>query len=117
MHSLRRLTIAGKVFLGFASIVALLLVVAGVSLISLRGADRNFDSYRALARQTNADGRVQANMLMTRLHAKNFVIDTSPENIDHVEKRAQKTVAMISEARELAGDAGFRMVIDGLDQS
>jgi hypothetical protein len=48
------------------------------------GADKNFKTYRSLARQTNADGRVQANMLMTRLLAKDLVITASPDNIDGV---------------------------------
>jgi len=46
---------------------------------SLISADRNFKQYRSLARQTNADRRIQANMLMTHIFAKNFVICTSRE--------------------------------------
>ena len=80
------------------------------------GADRYFKSYRSLARQTVADSRVQANMLMTRIYAKNFVIDKNMENIEGVEERAKMTIEMIAQARELTSDAGFRLLIDNLDR-
>ena len=79
-----RINISTKVMTGFAVVVALLVIISTVSLIGLMGADRNFKDYRSLARQTNAKGRVQANMLMTRIFAKNFVISASEDNIEGV---------------------------------
>jgi signal transduction histidine kinase/DNA-binding response OmpR family regulator len=116
MNVLKRLNISTKVFVGFGVMLALLLALASVSLFSLVGADRNFKSYRALARQTNADGRVQANMLMTRLHAKTFVISASRDNIGSVEARAAKTIEMIEDARGLTLDPGYQLIIESLDQ-
>jgi len=113
---LNKLKISTKVFSGFGIVLLLLLVVAVISLISLIGADRNFKGYRALARQTNAEGRVQANMLMTRIFAKNFVISASRDNIASVEERATKTIEMIAEARELTDNTGFLLMLDGLDR-
>jgi signal transduction histidine kinase/DNA-binding response OmpR family regulator len=101
---------------GFAIVVALLVVISAVSLIGLMGADTRFKDYRSLARQTNAKGRVQANMLMTRIYAKNFVINASKDNIEGVEQRARLTLEMIAEARELTIDPGFQMIIDNLDR-
>ena len=76
MRFFRSFNISTKVFLGFGCVLALLVVIATVGLFGLTGADDNFDRYRALARQTNAEGRVQANMLMTRIYAKNFARPT-----------------------------------------
>ena len=95
--------------------LALLTVIAVVSVTHLMGADRYFKSYRSLARQTVAVSRVQANMLMTRIYAKDFVIDKNMENIEGVEERAKMTIDMIAQARELTSDAGFRLLIDNLD--
>ena len=106
--------ISTMVSVGFGAIVGLLLIVTVVSLVSLFGADSNFKQYRALARQTNAEGRVQANMLMTRLYAKDFVISANRDNIQGVEERAKATIAMIEEARGLTKDDGYLLVIDGL---
>jgi methyl-accepting chemotaxis protein len=102
------------VFFGFGAVVMLLLIVTTVSLVSLFNADSNFKQYRALARQTNAEGRVQANMLMTRLFAKDFVISANRDNIEGVRERAAATISMIEDARELAANDGYRLVIDSL---
>jgi len=116
MRIFDRINISTKVMTGFAVVVALLVVISAVSLIGLMGADTHFKDYRSLARQTNAKGRVQANMLMTRIYAKNFVINASEDNIEGVEQRARLTLEMIAEARELTTDTGFRMIIDNLDR-
>ena len=116
MRLLNRLNISTKVFLGFGIMMLLMLVIAAVSLVSLFKADSNFKSYRSLARQTNAEGRVQANMLMTRLYAKDFIISANAENIKMIEERAQRTIEMIAEARELTRERGYQLLIDSLDQ-
>jgi signal transduction histidine kinase len=116
MRIFDKINISTKVITGFAVVVALLIIISVVSLIGLMGADRNFKDYRALARQTNAEGRVQANMLMTRIYAKNFVINASQDNIEGVEQRAKLTLEMITQARELTRDTGFQMIIDNLDR-
>jgi len=108
-------SISTKVLAGFGVVILLLVGISIVSLMSLMDADQHFKDYRALARQTVADGRVQANMLMTRIFAKNFVIDASPENIKGVEQRATTTLEMIAEARKLSTDTGFQLVLDSLD--
>ena len=116
MRIFDRINISTKVMTGFGVVVMLLVVISAVSLVGLMGADRHFKDYRSLARQTNAKGRVQANMLMTRIFAKNFVISASEDNIEGVEQRARLTLEMIAQARELTKDTGFRMMIDNLDR-
>jgi signal transduction histidine kinase/DNA-binding response OmpR family regulator/CHASE3 domain sensor protein len=116
MKLLKKINISTKVFVGFGIVLALLLLISVVGTFSLISADRHFKNYRALARQTNADGRVQANMLMTRLLAKDFVITASRDNIDGVRSRAEKTIEMIAEARALTRNSGYLLVIESLDQ-
>jgi signal transduction histidine kinase/CheY-like chemotaxis protein len=116
MGFFKSINISTKVFVGFGCVLALLTVIAAVSLFGLTGADDNFDRYRALARQTNAQGRVQANMLMTRIFAKNFVINASQDNIDGVEQRARNTIQMIAEALELTSDSGYRLILENLGE-
>jgi len=116
MSMFKSSSISTKVTIGFGVILLLLIIISSVSLFSLWGADRHFKEYRGLARQTNANGRVQANMLMTRIFAKNFVIKASPDNIEGVEQRARVTIEMIAEARDLTPDAGFQLILDNLDR-
>ena len=107
--------ISTKILTGFGVVVLLLVIISAVSLVNLSSADKNFRDYRALARQTNADGRVQANMLMTRIFAKNYVIEASDENVKGVEKRAQITLDMIAQAGDLTRDSGYKLLIENLD--
>ena len=116
MKLLDRLSISTKVFLGFGIILSLLLLISVVSVVCLYRADSSFKAYRSLARQTVANGRVQANMLMTRFLAKDFVITAGRDNIDAVKARAEKTVEMIDEARRLTEDPGYLLLFDNLDQ-
>jgi signal transduction histidine kinase/CheY-like chemotaxis protein len=116
MNIFSNTSISTKVLAGFGVVVTLLIIISVVSLVSLIKADSHFKDYRSLARQTNADGRVQANMLMTRIYAKNYVIDANKANIEGVEQRARATIEMIAQARELTQDTGFQLLIDNLDR-
>lgn len=114
MNYLKNIKISTKISIGFGLLIVLLLVIATLGSLSLINADNNFKKYRSLARQTNAEGRVQANMLMTRLFVKNFVIDANEDNIEGVKKRAEKTLELIAEARILSNDRVFGLMIDDL---
>jgi len=116
MRLLNRIKISTKVFTGFAIVLLLLLLISTISLLSLIGAAQNLMNYRALARQTNAEGRVQANMLMTRLHAKDFIINANEDNIEKIEERARRTISLIAEARELTTNTGYQLIIDSVDR-
>ena len=101
---LGRIKIGAKIYIGFGMVLMLLLAMSILSFIELEGATDTFTEYRGLARQTNASGRVQANMLMTRLHAKSFVIDASDKNTAAVRKRAKATLKIVQDARKLVAD-------------
>jgi methyl-accepting chemotaxis protein len=60
MAILKNTSLQSKVFIGFGIIIVLLLIIAVQAATSLIRADSTFTEYRALARQTNADGRIQA---------------------------------------------------------
>ncbi len=112
MDSLTNPRFSTRVFLGFGLVLALLLFTAVFGVYGLTEAETIFKQYRGLARQTNADGRIQANMLMTRIFAKSFVIDPSDENVRGVEERAKKTIQMIEGARGLAKNPTYLAALD-----
>ena len=84
MSWLKNIQISMKVFGGFGVVLALLLVSSGVAYFSLIKAGENFNRYRGLALQTNASGRVQANLLEARLQARNFILTASRKTIRRV---------------------------------
>ncbi|WP_245835464.1 methyl-accepting chemotaxis protein [Thalassospira mesophila] len=98
---LKNISISKKIFGGFGLIVALLLVITVVSGLSLRAADDNFKSYRQLALQTNLAGRVQANLLETRLAAKDFLLTMSEKSEAAAKKRAAATLDLNRQLSEV----------------
>jgi len=100
-----------KIYAGFGAVLLLAVLVGAVGTLSLIEASDIFVKYRTLARQTNADGRIQANMLMTRIFAKNFVIDASASNIEGVNERAQRTLEMIEQANALTAESDARRLL------
>ena len=111
----RNAAISTKVLVGFGVVLTLLLLIAATGAYSLIRADAAFQEYRSLALQTNAYGRIQANMLMTRLFAKSFVLDASEESVRGVKERAQTTIQMIEEARGLTSSPQRLDTLDELD--
>ena len=96
-----KLKVGAKIWVGFAVILTLLVVTSGVGYLSLHGANESFSDYRGLARSTNAVGRVQANMLMTRMNVKDFIIRGTVEEADEVRHFAALTGDLIEEALTL----------------
>ena len=113
---MNKLHISTRIYLGFGLVLVLALIIAGVGYFGIKQAEETFATYRTLARQTNADGRVQANMLTTRIFAKNFVIDANAENIEGVRNRAEKTLELIRESLNLTSlESGRHILIEDLE--
>jgi signal transduction histidine kinase/DNA-binding response OmpR family regulator/HPt (histidine-containing phosphotransfer) domain-containing protein len=94
-------SISTKMIFSLGIILGMLLLISAVGMYSLSTAESTFSDYRSLARQTNADGRIQANMLMTRIFAKNFIIEPDKGSIEGVNDRARATLKLINEAEDL----------------
>jgi len=94
MRLLGKLRISTKIWVGFGTVLALLVALGLVGYFALSGANRSFGEYRSLARAANEAGRVHAHMLMVRLAAKDFVINAD-------ERSARTVLAEAEQAREL----------------
>ncbi|MGI9384920.1 MAG: methyl-accepting chemotaxis protein [Methyloligellaceae bacterium] len=115
MSKLQNIKISMKIFGGFGIILTLLLIISGVGFFGLFQSSDNFSRYRSLALQTNASGRVQANLLEARLQAKNFIISASEENIEKVKSRANKTLEMIAELNKRVHSPEKKEVVEHSD--
>ena len=104
MNLFLQLRIGTRIWIGFAVVLGLLLITGGVGFLSLTGANSSFGDYRNLALAANAVGRVQANMLMTRLNVKNFIIHGTQAEAEHVRHYEELTAALIEDALELVED-------------
>jgi methyl-accepting chemotaxis protein len=68
-----------KIILGF-SIVILLLAVVGIGGVwALMGSNGGFDTYQALAKDSNLAAEIEAQTLLMRMEVKNYIIEGSEE--------------------------------------
>jgi methyl-accepting chemotaxis protein len=88
-----------RILSGFIVVIALMLVVGGLALLQFSEASKGFTEYRNLARDTNLEGRLQANMLMVRISAKNFIVNGTEEEKQQYEDYLQKMHEFLEESQ------------------
>ena len=97
MSAFNNIGIAKKVFGGFFIILTLLMVISTTGIMSLTSGNEKFTEYRSTARQSNQAGRVQANLLETRLAVKNFIISATDDATRQARDRAERTIDLNAE--------------------
>ncbi len=102
------LRISIKVMMGNGIILLLLIALSAVSLLALLQIADHFRDYRSLARQSNSLGRIQANMMETRLAMKDFLLKRNQESATQVVSSAALTGDLIGASLELYDDAAER---------
>ncbi|MQX38194.1 methyl-accepting chemotaxis protein [Roseospira navarrensis] len=102
MSAFTNIRIKTKISLGFGVVLVLLAVICTVSVLYLRGADANLSEYRQLARLANDVGNVQAEMLETRMAAKDFIIRGSEDFAPAVTSAAERAIEATQAAIALA---------------
>ncbi|WP_299442441.1 methyl-accepting chemotaxis protein [uncultured Rhodospira sp.] len=109
---LKSIRIGPKLYGGFGAILILLAVVGGMAIFALVSIGGTFTEYRGLARSANEVGRVQANMLLTRMGVKDFIIRGDQAAIDQVHDRADATREFIGTTRALTTDPEALQLLD-----
>jgi methyl-accepting chemotaxis protein len=111
---LDNINIGKKIYVGFAVVLVILAVVAGLSIQANLSNSSSFGEYRATARLTNEAGRIQANMLEARLSFLKYRMNQNEELQQEVLTRlatAKQSVdaaaGMISNDQEKAEVARF----------
>lgn len=105
MHGLKSWSVSKKLFIGFGAGVAGLAVVLLVASTVFSASNSGLDRYRALARASNAAGRVQANTLLARMAVKDFLIKGTDESVATAQQRARAGVELSKDAIQLATTA------------
>ncbi len=96
----KNMKVSAQISLGYAIVAVLLLTVSIVSYRGLTSAVDGFDSYRELARDSNLAGRVQANMLLVRLYAKDYIIKGTDESIKSFKGRFDTLSGLVKDAEK-----------------
>jgi methyl-accepting chemotaxis protein len=130
----KKMTLSMQITGGYALVLLLLITVSVSAYIGLTAAVDGFTSYREMARDANLAGRIQANMLISRLDVKNFLIDQDEKSITsfhdrfaNVEKFVAEGVVEITKqgrgelVKEIQGHLGeykkaFGLVVNFMEQ-
>ena len=104
LSKLSNLKIGTRLYGAFGVVLGLMVLLAGIVSVNLWQTRDNVAEYRGTAITTNMLGRVQANVLSTRLGAKDFVIDASDKAIATVRERHAKAIEYFEETIALVDD-------------
>ena len=111
----KNMTVGKKIFLGFSTILILLIVVGSTAYYGLYMASRGFSDYREMARDANLAGLLQANMLMVRMNVKDFLITGSDKGLQAYNDYWQKMQGFQAEAQKKIRDPKRAAEIDEIE--
>ena len=97
----KHMTVGTKIKVGFGIVILLLILISTVGYVSLSNSSDGVNRYRAIARNTNNVGRVQANLLMIRMNVKDFLITSSEESLKDYTAYLEKTTTLAEETLSL----------------
>ncbi len=98
INALATMKIQTKLFWGFGIILVLLAAISLTAQEGLGTADSGFSDYRQLARQNSAIATAETYLLMTRMSAKDYMINGTPALQQETARHAAQTTAAIDEA-------------------
>ena len=100
MNTLKTMTLQAKLILGFTMVLSLLAATTLLGIVKLNDASNGFTDYREMARNANLSGRIQANMLMTRMNVKEFLISGNETNQKEFQGYYEKMTALLKRATD-----------------
>ncbi|ACS78976.1 methyl-accepting chemotaxis protein [Maridesulfovibrio salexigens] len=108
---LKNLKVTTKIATGFGLILILLAITAGQGVFKLTESSDGFTEYRALARQTNLTGRIQANMLQTDMNAITYMHSSSDKSLKQYYDKISILQKFIQEAEnEMSSPERIKLV-------
>jgi methyl-accepting chemotaxis protein len=113
---MKKLNLGMKIGGGFGLILALFIFVAVVAWGGISGMLKGFITYRGLAEETNLAGSLQADMLMARINAKDFIIKGSHKNLEQYKRYLNKMHTSLQQTQAVAQSSQRAASIDFISQ-
>lgn len=104
-----------KMIWGFGILILLFAITGIIAITSFMNAADGFTGYRELARDTNLAGRLQANMLMTRLNVKDFMTHAEEKDIELYNEYYKQMSGFMTEAHKDIQNPERARLIDDAD--
>jgi len=109
----KNMKVGTQIAAGFIVVLLILVIVAASSFVGIGKAANGFSDYRRLARNTNLIGRIQANMLMTRMSVKGYIVSNSSKDRKLTLDYFAVTDKFIKEAKDtIKNPARAKMIAD-----
>ena len=96
---LNNFRIGPKIYSGFGVVLLVLAAISGFAVVSNLSNKDSFHDYRAVARITTEEGRIQANMLEARLAFLKFRNDQTEQNMSEVRQRLGVAMAAVDKRK------------------
>jgi diguanylate cyclase (GGDEF)-like protein len=110
-----KISIKKQLYLGFSTIIILLVLSAGLVLEVLSNTYQSFDRYREMARDANLMGRVQANLLLARTQAKDYFVTGDHEDVLAFQHYYERMRRFVDEAQVEINDPDRAKAVDLID--
>ncbi|WP_316977286.1 HAMP domain-containing methyl-accepting chemotaxis protein [Shumkonia mesophila] len=116
MTFLRKIRIGTKVAAGFAIVMALLAMVAGVGYIGIHGASGNFNDYREAALERSQLDHIATATQRVRVNVRNFLLTPREDVAKRTFERLDMVQKEVAAAQQLmAGRKDLLVQVDKLD--
>jgi methyl-accepting chemotaxis protein len=100
------LKLSQQLMIGFGTQLSILAVISIIAIVYVRSGFTNFTEYRGLALETNLSGRIQANLLLSRIEVLKY-LDSDLEKFDQeYQDRVTKTQSFLRDAKSKIVEAG-----------
>ena len=113
---MKKLTLKLKLISGFSLVLALLVIVSLAGYIAIDRANSGFEEYREMARDNNLAGRLQANMLLSQMAVKNYLISGKEEALNNFETRWKNMLEFQADAQKEIQVPDRAAIIDKVEE-
>ncbi|QCU89359.1 HAMP domain-containing methyl-accepting chemotaxis protein [Thiomicrorhabdus sediminis] len=109
-------TIRAKLIASFLFITLLIAGSAVFNVTNIQQSADGFSEYRQMARASVAIGRVQANMLMVRMNAKDYINNPVAQEVDEFNQYYLRTSDLLEEGKQILDDSKHLSVLDKISK-
>jgi len=112
---LKSVRIGPKLYIGFGTILGLLLVLGITSSLQLFSVESMFSQYRTVANAAHTVGELQSNFMQARIAVKNFMVDGDAARVASATKHFEQARAANDAARAATTDPQSLALLDEID--
>ena len=109
------MSVKQKLVTGFGIIIVLILIFGAMGWFAINSSSKGFKEYREMARDGVLMGRVQANMLMVRMNAKDYFITGHEKDVKEFDSYYEKVQGFIATAQKEIQNPKRAAMIDEID--